>query len=434
MKIAIIGGGWSGLAAAVRAVSLGHHVTLLEMAPDLGGRARTVNRHGRLRDNGQHILIGAYTHTLDLMRLVGADLSSTLYRTPLCLMAPDGQGLALTGRSSIVTFAAAVLRNRSWTWRSRIALLRASTVWALKRFECSADLTVQTLTQTLPPEVRQGLVEPLCVAALNTPAYRASARVFLRVLKDSLMSGSGGADLLLPSRPLGELLPQPAQRWLEARGTEVVLRERVNELQRLPSGWRVGGRDFDAVVLACSAVEAARLTQPHHPQWSVLAARIPHEAITTIYLNCPGAVLQRPMTFLPSGPAQFVFDLDALGHPGGGFAFVISAADAFENLDREALAHAVVQQALSLFPAGSLPRAPQVTDIFTEQRATFRCEPGTARPPRKVTSDLWAAGDYIDGPYPATLEGAVRSGEEAVDHLVQYASAMQNTDSNRASP
>ena len=434
MKIAIIGGGWSGLAAAVRAVNLGHQVTLLEMAPDLGGRARTVNRHGRLRDNGQHILIGAYTHTLDLMRLIGVDPSSTLYRTPLCLMAPDGRGLALTGKSSLAAFVVAVLRNRSWTWGSRIALLRASTVWALKGFECSADLTVQALTQSLPPEVRQGLVEPLCVAALNTPAGRASARVFLRVLKDSLMSGSGGADLLLPSRPLGELLPKPAQRWLEARGATVLLRERVGELHKLPTGWRVGGREFDTVVLACSAVEAARLTQPHQPQWSALAARMPHEAITTVYLNCPGAVLQRPMTFLPRGPAQFVFDLDAFGHPGGGFAFVISAADEFNDLDRGELAQAVVQQALCLFPAGTWPQAPQVTDVFTEHRATFRCEPGTARPPRRVTSDLWAAGDYIEGPYPATLEGAVRSGEETVEHLVQNASAMQNTAPNRASP
>ena len=433
MKIAIVGGGWSGLAAAVRATTLGHQVTLLEMASELGGRARTVHSRGASHDNGQHILIGAYRHTLDLMQEVGVEPASVLCRTPLCLVAPDGNGLALTGPSSISTFVWAVLRNKCWSWGSRFALLRACTTWALQGFECSADLTVQALARTLPPEVRQGLVDPLCVAALNTPAHRASARVFLRVLKDSLTNGSGGADLLLPRHPLGDLLPHPAQRWLEARGADVLLRRRVSELERLDAGWRLGGREFDAVILACSAVEASRLTQAHQPPWSALAGRIPHEAITTVYLSCPGASLQRPMTFLPSGPAQFAFDLSAMGHTAGGFAFVVSAADEFEHLSGDEVAQSVVQQALRLFPSGTWPQAPEVTAVFTEHRATFRCEPGTARPPSQVTANLWAAGDYIEGPYPATLEGAVRSGQRAVEHLVQNASAMQNMASNRAS-
>jgi squalene-associated FAD-dependent desaturase len=434
MRIAIIGGGWSGLAAAVRAVTLGHEVTLMEMAPALGGRARTVHRNGHHRDNGQHILIGAYRHTLELMREVGVDLAGALSRTPLCLVTPDGNGLALRGPSSLTAFAGAVLRNRSWSWRSRVALLHASTRWALRGFECSAHLTVEALTRELPQEVREGLIEPLCVAALNTPVRRASAKVFLRVLKDSLMIGSGGADLLLPKLPLGELLPGPAQRWLQARGAQVMLRQRAGELHRLPAGWRVCERDFDAVVLACSSVEAARLTRVHQPRWSSLAAQIPHEAITTVYLSCPGAVLNQPMTFLPGGPAQFAFDLSALGHPGGGYAFVISAADEFEHLDQEALARAVVEQALRLFPSGTWPGTPEVAAVFTEHRATFRCEPGTPRPPRRIGNDLWAAGDYVEGPYPATLEGAVRSGAAAIEDMVEHPSAMQNRPSNRASP
>ena len=99
MRIAVIGGGWAGLAAAVRAVQLGHRVTLLEMASTLGGRARTVAQRGVRHDNGQHILIGAYTHTLDLMRAVGVDPAAALDRSPLCLMEPDGRGLALTTTS-----------------------------------------------------------------------------------------------------------------------------------------------------------------------------------------------------------------------------------------------------------------------------------------------------------------------------------------------
>jgi predicted NAD/FAD-dependent oxidoreductase len=137
------------------------------------------------------------------------------------------------------------------------------------------------------------------------------------------------------------------------------------------------------------------------------------------------------MTFLPRGPAQFAFDLKAMGHASGGFAFVISAADEFSSLDRDELAQLVLQQAQDQFPPRTWPQTPQIEAILTEHRATFRCEPGLSRPSAQVAGNLWAAGDYIEGPYPATLEGAVRSGQFAVEGLAGNISAMQNTSPNR---
>ena len=224
LQIAVVGAGWAGLAAAIKAVQRGHEVTLFEMASTLGGRARTVQTHGQYRDNGQHILIGAYHHTLDLMREVGVDTHQALHQVPLCLMEPNGSGLALNTTSSPAAFAMAVLRQDSWRWSSRLALHRESVRWALRGFKCAEDLSVEALTRGLPQEVRQGLVDPLCVAALNTPPARASARVFLRVLRDALLTGRGSADLLLPSRPLGDLLPLPAHDWRERHGAQVRLR------------------------------------------------------------------------------------------------------------------------------------------------------------------------------------------------------------------
>ena len=298
MKIAIVGAGWAGLAAAVKAVQRRHEVTLFEMASTLGGRARTVQTHGQRRDNGQHILIGAYHHTLDLMRELGVDIPQALHRIPLCLIDPNGSGLALNATSSPTAFAMAVLGQDSWKWSSRLALLRESVRWALSGFKCSEDISVEALTRGLPQEVRQGLVDPLCVAALNTPPARASARVFLRVLRDALWTGRGSADLLLPSRPLGDLLPLPALDWLQRHGAEVKLRQRVASLERSGAGWQLCGGHFDGVILACSAKEAARLAQDHDPDWYRLASQIPHESITTIYLRCVGARLKAPMTFL----------------------------------------------------------------------------------------------------------------------------------------
>lgn len=433
MRIAIIGGGWAGLAAAVRAVDRGHSVTLLEMSPTLGGRARTVEQHGQSYDNGQHILIGAYVQTLALMRRVRADPDRLLLRLPLGLKKPDGTGLALKARSSAATFAWAIVRHNLWHWRSRLALLQASLGWTARRFECPEDQTVASLTASLPLEVQRDLIDPLCVAALNTPAQTASAQVFLRVLKDSLMTGQGGADLLLPAKPLADLLPGPSLHWLRQRGADIRLRRRAHTLEPQEQAWRVDTETFDQVILACPAQEASRLTQNVNPAWSVRAGQLRHAAITTVYLRCPGARLGHPMVFLPEGPAQFAFDHGAMGLQASQFAFVISASESLQHLSRAELCQTVLDQALRQFPTDTWPTTPEVSGVFTERRATFCCETALQRPEACVAPGMWAAGDYIQGPYPSTLEGAVRSGQQAAD-LAHAAFAMQNSTARRDSP
>ena len=211
-RLAVVGAGWAGLAAAVEACALGAQVSLLEMAPQAGGRARSV---GEL-DNGQHILIGAYTDTLALMRRVGADPEALLLRQPLRLRYPEHDTLQLPGGPPTLAFARAVVACRAWPWPARLNLLRHSLGWAVTGFRCPPDWSVARLCSGLPAPVRADLVEPLCVAALNTPAQLASAQVFLRVLKDALFSGPGSADLLLPRQGLSALLPAPALAWLAA--------------------------------------------------------------------------------------------------------------------------------------------------------------------------------------------------------------------------
>ncbi|NVO08298.1 MAG: NAD(P)-binding protein, partial [Rhodoferax sp.] len=100
MRVAVVGGGWAGLAAAVSATQAGHHVTVFEAARNLGGRARALpctlpDGSSAVLDNGQHILIGAYSETLGLMRTLGVAPQGTLLRLPLALLFPDGEGLQL---------------------------------------------------------------------------------------------------------------------------------------------------------------------------------------------------------------------------------------------------------------------------------------------------------------------------------------------------
>ncbi len=418
-RVAIVGGGWAGIAAAVHCVSRGDSVTLYEMAPHLGGRARRVDIDGLSLDNGQHILIGAYTQTLALMQQVGVRPKQVLLRRPLALSFPDGSGLRLPSGHPLLSFLRGVLGWRDVRFHERIALLHVATRWALAGFRCDPLLTVRQIAARLPERVRHDLIEPLCVAALNTPAANASASVFLRVLRDALFAGAGSSDLLLPTNTLGALLPEPAFVWLREQGASLHLGDRVLSLEPVGGRWRVltqhtGGIEFDAVVLACSASEAARLAAAASPQWAATAAAFEYQPIITVYLRSDGTRLPEPMVALraddPHAPAQFVFDLGQCGGAAGVFAFVISGARAWVEAGLEAATAAVLAQAEAAFAAGTWRTGLTVIRALAERRATFVCRPGLVRPPASIAPALVAAGDYVDGPYPATLEGAVRSG------------------------
>lgn len=418
-RAAVIGGGWAGLAAAVELCASGWQVTVLEMAPQPGGRARTLMRHGHEIDNGQHILIGAYRETLTLMRRVGLDPDSLLRRIPLALPDVEGRGLCLKSGPVLPRVLQAVLRQAHWPLRARIGFLARAAAWLKPGARCDPLLTVERWTADLPEPVRREVIDPLCVSALNTPPSLASASVFLRVLRDALLDGAGSADLLLPTRPLGTLLPDAAWEWLQAQGATLRLRTRANHLQRSGAGWQLDGEAFDAVVLACSPEEAARLAMPQDPTWARAAQELPHAAILTVYVQWDGAALgQFPMARLEDGPAQFVFDHGWLSGRPGLLACVVSAApreratNAAEGIESEVTAQ--LQRQMSASTSNVQPR---VLASILEKRATLHCVPGLRRPWAGIRRGLVAAGDYIEGPYPSTLEGAVRSGLAAARSL-----------------
>jgi len=419
VKVAVVGAGWGGLACAVGATRAGHAVTLFDAARQAGGRARRVDDlHGLALDNGQHILIGAYTATLALMREVGVDVDTALLRLPLTLRFADGGGLQVPARlPPPLDLLTGIATARGWAWRDKLGLLRAALRWQRDGFRCAPGASVDLLCGALTPRVREELIEPLCVSALNTPAAQASGTVFLRVLQDALFRERGGADLLLPRVDLGALLPDPALRWLATRGAQLRLGTRVQAVIRQcavapTEGWRVDGQPFDRIVLACAPWDAVRLVHaaslPEAAPWLDRTEALRHESIATVYAKAPGVRLRAPLLALranANAPAQFVFDRGQLGGPPGLLAFVVSAS----NAPREALQAAVLRQARTQLDLGAI----EALQTVVERRATFACTPGLVRPSMHIAPGLLACGDYVDGPYPATIEGAVRSGSNA---------------------
>ena len=435
MKVAVIGAGWAGCAAAVEACRQGHNVTLFEATRTLGGRARQVNvehhKQGLSQtlslDNGQHILIGAYSEGLKLMAELGIDERSALLRMPLTLRFPDGTGLKLPNLPAPIDAVMGILRARGWSWRDKLSLLTTAARWQLRKFACPPEITVASLCSRLTPRVMATLIDPLCVSALNTPAERASGQVFLRVMRDALFTTSGGSNLLLPRTDLSALLPDAAAAWLQKHGAKVRMGSRVQSLLQDGQFWQVSTAseavasanlngpssvdNFDAIILACPAQVAARLVQGSAVSctgWVESAQALTYEAITTVYAFSRSGPLAQPMLALPSSnkhPAQFVFDRSQLNGPAGLLAFVISASIG----DAAALADQVAAQASHQLGMTDI----NIVQTIVEKRATFACTPGLIRPAQHIAPGLLAAGDYVDGPYPATLEGAVRSGLQA---------------------
>ncbi|WP_230976705.1 hydroxysqualene dehydroxylase HpnE [Pseudothauera rhizosphaerae] len=427
-QVAIIGAGYAGLACAVELARHGVQVTVFERSHTLGGRARVVAKDGHRLDNGQHILLGAYSELTRLLRTTGVS-PKTLERLPLLLHVPGELHLQAAHLPAPFHLAVGLLRARGLAWADRLAMLRLmrglkKRAWRVEAAQSVAELLRQT-RQT--PRLIRLIWEPLCVAALNTPAAEASAQIFANVLRDSLGAHTAASELLIPRIDLSELFPVPAARFLAVRRGKLRTGTAVEGIRRENGEFFLDGDPgrggYRQVVIA---------TAPHHAgallasagDCERLAAQIdalPSEPIVTVYLALgDGVHLPHPMIGLAGAPAQWAFDRGRLGGRAGLVACVISAHGAHEALSREELILAVHKQ-LEDELSRRLP-APQWSQAITEKRATFACRPGLVRPGcRTPVPGLWLAGDYLDSDYPATLESAVRSGTAAAERVLRFA-------------
>ncbi len=443
MRVAVVGGGWAGLSAAVELLAAGAEVVLFEAARQLGGRARRVVVQGQPLDNGQHILSGAYGETLRLMQQVGVDPARLVHRVPLELSFPAGRekpfALRLPRLPAPWHLAVGLLTARGASLAEKLAAVRCLRCLQRVDYRLAADCSVAVLLDRHRQfgALRRYLWEPLCLAALNTVAEDASAQVFLKVLRDTVGGARAASDLLLPAADLDCLFPQAAAEFMRVRGGEIRLSTRVEQIAEPLS---IAGEDFAAVVLAVGAPQAGALLaqQASTAEAARMLAAYRFEPIATVYCAYPPHLrLPLPMLGLSAGQpgkvGQWVFDRGALCGTNGLLAFVLSGHGAWEALDNQALAaalHAELAAALRCH----LP-APAWVRVLRERRATFSCRPALPRPAAKTARrGLWLAGDYVCAEYPATLEAAVRSGVAAARGILLAAAPVQAAGERPAAP
>lgn len=439
MNIAVIGAGWAGLAAAVTLKDLGAHVTVFEAAPVTGGRARGVDdiHMGRI-DNGQHLMLGAYTETLTLIERLNPlrSIDSLILREPLHLESADGKfKLRAPAIPAPFNTLMALLSAKGLSPADRVKALSMMvrcrlTGWQARHHETvSALLSRYQQTKTLS----HWLWTPLCLAALNTPIQQSCAQLFMNVLRDSLNGPRHASDCLIPRVDLTALWPAAAAEHLTMRYRHIVRAVRATDTHV-----DVDGAHFDACIVAIPPYAAERvlfnpsnsedplsqhMQSPRQSEASLQSTLkgFEYRAIATLALELEDAWrLPNNMMMLDEDPTrghvgQWVFN--RLGHDKQ-LAVVISDASDFLKHDRESFVDAIatqIREQCAKHPA-SLKAMPAVKyqRLIVEKRATFDAVPALIRPAnRSPWPRIALAGDWTDTGYPAVLEGAVRSGLDA---------------------
>ncbi|MGH8674024.1 MAG: hydroxysqualene dehydroxylase HpnE, partial [Burkholderiales bacterium] len=363
-RVAVVGGGYAGMAAAVTLAAAGVRVVVFEAGPVPGGRARRVRAHGHELDNGQHILIGAYVELLRIMQLVGVP-ADTVLRIPLELRYADGFALRALWLPAPLGLLGGLLLARRVPLTERIGAVRFMRALAALGYRVAPDCAVSELLARHGQDGRIGryLWRPLCISALNTAPEQASANVFLAVVRDGLAGEPEASDLLLPRADLSQLFPERAAEFVSARGGEVRTGSTVGTIE---PGLRVDDEAYSHVILAVAPYQL----KPFAPLLGDLP-EYTYQPIYTCYIQYPAHVkLPFPMLGLSEGLVQWAFDRGVLGGKLGLVSCMISAQGEHQKMTHEALAATCHRELKGVLKA--LPE-PEWSQVIAEKRATFTC-------------------------------------------------------------
>jgi squalene-associated FAD-dependent desaturase len=400
MKVAVVGGGLAGLTAALELVDGGHTVTLHEARPTLGGAVQTLPaRDGDPEpppDNGQHIALGCFTEYLRFLERIGEGRSYRRLSLTLPVIGEDGR-TAVIGRSP-----ATFLRYGHLSLADRLRVARA-----LRRLPArgSPNETFGALLRELgcSDDSIERFWDVFVRPALNLATDEVSAEWGVFTVRTALLGDRAASDLVLPAKPLGWMHGDAAGRALEASGATVRTAERVGSLDDL---------DADAIVVATPPSEAAELLGEPDPG-------LEDSPIVSVHLLFDRQLLRHPLAALLGTDAHWIFDRGALTgqDPGGGrqYLTVVSSGvpELMEIRGRE-LVERVAGQVREQLGSAELVWS----RVSREPEATLALRPGVVRSPTETDRpNVVRAGAWTATGWPATMEGAVRSGIAAAQAL-----------------
>jgi squalene-associated FAD-dependent desaturase len=437
-RTVIVGGGLAGLAAAVALAGRGIPVTLLESRNRLGGRASSFidATTGETIDNCQHVSMGCCTNLAHFCRTVGTE---GLFRTEraLTFVGPNG-GMADFAESRWpppLHLFPSFLRLKYLSWRDRWTLARG--LRALARdigAETSGDSFADWLRRHgQSPELCERFWHVVLVSALSESLNRIDVRYARKVFVDGFLANREGWRVLIPTAPLNELYGGAVSDWLTRHGTDVRMSAAVRELEYdasavravvLRDGERVTGSQF---VLAVPHFRVLSLLPEKVRELPEVAriGQLEAAPISSVHLWFDRAITDLPHAVFVSRLSQWMFNRTALwnrspGNEGYCYQVVISASREVEERAQEHTIAEVVAELAVVWPEvqrATLRRG----RVVTERRAVFSAVPGVDRlrpQQQSPVPNLQFAGDWTSTGWPATMEGAVRSGYLAAENIL----------------
>jgi len=396
--VVVIGAGFAGLSAAVRAVQRGARVLVLESRRRLGGRATAFHDRetGEVVDNGQHVLTGAYIETFAFLDAIGVRDHLRL-QPGLAVTMVDRAGrrtrLECPNLPPPLHLVAGVFEWEALGWRDRLSVLRMAAPLRLARRALQSGSTMiaaspgETVTNWLirngqTARIREMLWEPLALAALNQSPDVAAAPVFARVLAEMFGPDPRGAAIALPTRPLHEMYAEPARTYLEARGGTV--RTGATATVHLDGGRAIvaSGDERWTPDVVIAAVPWFALPTLFSGDVAPLAETIRHaratatSPIVTVNLWFDRPILDEPFVGLPGRRMQWVFDKRfVFGDSASHLSLVSSGASSIVEMTNAQLIAAAHAELGSAFPVCREARLLRGA-VIREPHATFSLAPG----------------------------------------------------------
>jgi squalene-associated FAD-dependent desaturase len=441
-RIAVVGGGLAGLAAALESADAGAEVTLYEARRRLGGATFSVDRKGYWTDNGQHVALRCCVFYLGFLRRLGVENLLAMQPRLRIPVLREGTRVAWITRSSLpapLHLVSSLLSYDPLSRRERLAALRAAAALRrldpndprLDRFTFGDWLRAHGQSQ----RAIDALWNLIALPTLNMHADEASLAQAVQVFRTGLLDSADACDIGVAGAPLQQLHGDAAARALDAAGARVLVGTTVRAIEREPGGVRLllddGPDTAHAAIVAVPHYAAGELLPPGVVDDDL--AELGTSPIVNLHLHYDRRVLAEPIAAALDSPVQWLFDRTAASGIDRGQLVVVSLSAASDEIAEpvETLRARFLPALERLLPAA---REAEVLDftVTREPKATFRAAPGTRRLRPSQRTDvpgLYLAGAWTDTGWPATMEGAVRSGlaaaRAALDDLAVGAHAHQ---------
>jgi squalene-associated FAD-dependent desaturase len=408
MRVSVVGGGLAGLAAAIELADGGADVTLYEARARLGGATFSFERNGLWLDNGQHVALRCCTAYLAFLRRVGSHRLLPLQPRLHVPVLREGKRECSISRVRVpapLHLLPSLMAYPPLSLAERVAAVKAAI--ALRKLDPDdPTLDVENFGAWLRAHGQTAnaiaaLWNLIALPTLNLPADEASLAAAVKVFRTGLLDSADAADIGIPTAPFQRLHADPAQEAIEARGGRVVVSSpvRADDLSELLAE--------GPVVLAVPPDAAADFV-------SVDVDGLGTSPIVNLHVHYDRRVLDQPLAAALDSPVQFVFDRTEPAGARNGQLLAVSLSHAVEEIELSvaALRDRFLPALERLLPAA---RGAAVLDFAAthEPRATFRAAPGVRRlrpGPHTERPGVYLAGAWTDTGWPATMEGAVRSG------------------------